>query len=617
MKMVDFAINNYKSLLKVEVELGDYTVFVGANGAGKTNISELLYLFFTDFAVVGGAASPMLREESSWHNKEGRRPIDVSIRIELSGEELQGLLTEDVATKIMEKRGAGTAQLAVHRQIAKPGEPWRTKNLTICDIPFVKEDQVVAAEELSKVFGGEPAMFTMKPAKAYLFDPGADQSNLVGPRLIVVGDTAFHMGDASDELVRSGQVPFEKVDGVSHTEWASQQGLTLVERPPSEEDLWVRETSLVPAKALQEMQSRIESKVRGRLTLIPATRDELVPPGTHGPFVSRSGIINPLSSLPATDERKWHKIRTIIESLVSAERLDPTPELCTWEGALRLSIAMIGGGEQEIIGLIWHIISNPETILVIEEPESHLHYDLSKKLFRLLVEESKERQVLVLTHSEQFADFSQLDNNWIVAKKGIKTEVKKCKAKKDLIEAFDLLGATPADRGFANKVLFVAGETELDVLPIWVETIGANVEEVRIEVLAGERDRRKVKVIQDYTKDTQTKVFLMVDHHASDEVKQALSEGRRLILEGTIEDCYPVSILLDVLNGLYGLKLTEEDIDPDKPRVEEIQRILKEKRGISKKNTFWKPPVGRQVAKRMSREDIPEYVREFMEKILA
>ena len=110
-------------------------------------------------------------------------------------------------------------------------------------------------------------------------------------------------------------------------------------------------------------------------------------------------------------------------------------------------------------------------------------------------------------------------------------------------------------------------------------------------------------------------MFLMVDSHASNEVKQAVDKDHRLILEGTIEACYPIQILIYVLNENFGLKLTEADIDSERPRVEEIKKILHEKLGVPKTKTVWKRPIGKEVAERMSKDDIPTEVKDFIMKV--
>ena len=177
------------------------------------------------------------------------------------------------------------------------------------------------------------------------------------------------------------------------------------------------------------------------------------------------------------------------------------------------------------------------------------------------------------------------------------------------------MGAEPSDRGYPNKILFVAGETEEGVLPVWAGKLRVNIDKVKIEPLEGEYDQRKIKIINKYISDAQTTVFLMVDSHAKEEVKQTVDEDHRIIIEGTTEDYYPISILVQVLNRRFDLTLTEDDIDPQKPRVEEIKKVLKEKRGIPRKNDFWKRSIGKEVAKLMSEADIPQEIKDFIRKV--
>jgi predicted ATPase len=52
-----FSVESFKSLEKVEVELGSVNVFVGANGSGKSNLLEAI-------GVLGAAAFGRVDDES-------------------------------------------------------------------------------------------------------------------------------------------------------------------------------------------------------------------------------------------------------------------------------------------------------------------------------------------------------------------------------------------------------------------------------------------------------------------------------------------------------------------------------------------------------------------------
>ncbi len=367
-------------------------------------------------------------------------------------------------------------------------------------------------------------------------------------------------------------------------------------------------------QTLEHVQNKITDRIKGKLKLIPATRNERIEPGERSSFLNASIIINPLTSLHASNDEAWYDVSATIEELIG-QRLDSVPALSTWEKNLRLPIQLIGGGQQEIVGLLYQIHSASEPIIAIEEPETHLHHNLSRELFKLLNKMATNKQLIVATHSEYFAEISEASKTWFLGKKAKEAKPQEIKTEKELQEAFGLLGAEPSDRGYPNKILFVAGETEEGVLPVWAERLGVDIRKIRIEALEGEYDKRKIKIINDYVKETQTTVFLMVDSHASDKVKQTVDEEHRFVLEGTIEDFYPILILIHVLSENLGLELVEGDINPDKPRVEEIQRLLNEKSGIPKTKTWWKRSIGKEVANRMSEDDIPREIKGFLMKV--
>ncbi len=615
MNLVEFTVKNYKSLREVKVDFGNYTTLIGENGSGKTSMLEALYLFFKDFSIVGGSPSPILQEDTSWHNK--KVPLEFIAKIVLDEEECRDIFPEDMLDKVIEKYRDSYKELTIHRQITKPEAPWETVQINIAKVPLVKNNSVVSPEELNKSIGKVATKRPTGKVKAFLFDPNANQSNLIGNRLVVLNKIAYHMDDYTDSLVREGQIPFKQLPGEDYKVWAANQEFDLVENPPAKEDVDAflgREVSLVTSETLQYVQNRITEKIKGKLKLIPATRDERVEPGERSSFLNTSTIIEPLKNLNSTDFGAWYEIETAVEKL-TGQRLDSVPVLSTRERNLRLPIQLIGGGQQEAISLVYQVHTADEPIIAVEEPETHLHHNLSRGVSKLLKEWATKKQIIVATHSEYFVKMSEAGKNWFLEKKAKEAKAKEIKTEKELQEAFGLLGAEPSDRGYPNKILFVAGETEEGVLPIWAERLEVDIKKVRIEVLEGEYDKRKINIISDYIKQAQTTVFLIVDSHASDKVKQSVDEEHRLILEGTIEDCYPTPILIHVLNENFGLELTENDINQKERMVKEIQRLLNEKLKIPKARTFWKRPIGQEVAKRMSEDDIPKEIKDLIMKV--
>lgn len=69
----------------------------------------------------------------------------------------------------------------------------------------------------------------------------------------------------------------------------------------------------------------------------------------------------------------------------------------------------LGDGVGSVFRIIAHV-QQSKTPLVIDEPELSLQPDAQKKLLRVIAEESKDRQILIATHSPYFIDFDHFGN---------------------------------------------------------------------------------------------------------------------------------------------------------------------------------------------------------------
>lgn len=61
--------------------------------------------------------------------------------------------------------------------------------------------------------------------------------------------------------------------------------------------------------------------------------------------------------------------------------------------------------------------SSINTPILIDEPEKSLHPSLQRKLLKLLLEYSKDRQVIITTHSPYFVDWKNIVNNGMIVKR--------------------------------------------------------------------------------------------------------------------------------------------------------------------------------------------------------
>ncbi len=211
MNLVEFTVKNYKSLRHVKLDFGNYTALLGENGSGKTSALEALYLFFKDFNAVGGTPSTILHEPNSWYDR--KLELEFGAKILLDEEECKDMFPEGLLDKVTEGYVGADNEFTILRRISRPGEPWETVYIRFGKVSLVKDNVVVPTEELIKAVSKVALKRTPNEFKAFLFDPSADQSNLIGDRFIVLDDTAYAMDDYTDGLVREGKIPFDHLPG--------------------------------------------------------------------------------------------------------------------------------------------------------------------------------------------------------------------------------------------------------------------------------------------------------------------------------------------------------------------------------------------------------------------
>lgn len=137
---------------------------------------------------------------------------------------------------------------------------------------------------------------------------------------------------------------------------------------------------------------------------------------------------------------------------------------------LEIEIDTISSGEREIINFIFGLFLEElnDGIVIIDEPELHLHPNWQKKLIRILKEETanKNIQIIFVTHSSSFISYNILNNIYRIYKeKGFS----KCVRISNLLQNGDdsfrkslsVINATNNEKiFFANSVILVEGITD-------------------------------------------------------------------------------------------------------------------------------------------------------------
>src|SRR5208282_3018444 len=111
-------------------------------------------------------------------------------------------------------------------------------------------------------------------------------------------------------------------------------------------------------------------------------------------------------------------------------------------------------------------LKSPKLVL-IEEPESHLHPGLARVMANYLRRKSQEVQAFVTTHSTEFVDTASFENAYLVSRGADKKTV--C----DSLSATDASLRIPTELGLRlstvfmyERLIFVEGATDETILSI-------------------------------------------------------------------------------------------------------------------------------------------------------
>jgi energy-coupling factor transporter ATP-binding protein EcfA2 len=109
------------------------------------------------------------------------------------------------------------------------------------------------------------------------------------------------------------------------------------------------------------------------------------------------------------DTTVWKNVAKQIESLFGAKLLDPEyiPErseivMRYEERGTRLDLSSAGRGLQQTLLLLAYLYANPNTVLLLDEPDAHLETLRQREIYRLLtsISDQQNSQIIAASHSE-------------------------------------------------------------------------------------------------------------------------------------------------------------------------------------------------------------------------
>ncbi|MFZ2420090.1 MAG: ATP-binding protein, partial [Anaerolineae bacterium] len=215
----------------------------------------------------------------------------------------------------------------------------------------------------------------------------------------------------------------------------------------------------------------------------PGMRDRLIGQGRPGEIVR-----NLLWDLwRQADEKPWMALVKDIEDLFGYTLLPPIysatrqayivcedrPRTKGDAPAPKLDIASAGSGFHQVLLLLAFFYVQPATILLLDEPDAHLHFILQREVFgRLRAVASQRRcQLIVATHAEALLDDTEPTGILSFFKKPHRLQTRR--QVQDLRSALHRLSSTDLLRAdHVGAVLYLEDDSDARLLREWASVLG-------------------------------------------------------------------------------------------------------------------------------------------------
>lgn len=179
-------------------------------------------------------------------------------------------------------------------------------------------------------------------------------------------------------------------------------------------------------------------------------------------------------------ETAWAELYHSIQNLFGYELLPPdaagayiVAEYRAGQDGPEFDISSGGSGFQQVLMLLTFLNIRPATVLLLDEPDAHLHVILQDSIYGELraVAERQRSQLVIATHSEVIIDSVDPRELWVVLQSA--RPLAEDAEKSSLIKSLRVLSNTDIMLAReAEGILYLEGHTDLDILRAWAEALG-------------------------------------------------------------------------------------------------------------------------------------------------
>ena len=190
-------------------------------------------------------------------------------------------------------------------------------------------------------------------------------------------------------------------------------------------------------------------------------------------------ILRNLLVTVSQDTLKWNKLREVVKSFFGYELLPPS---ATAEIRARYQhtkhdqsydLSSAASGFLQVLMIYASLLYDKVSVILIDEPDAHLHTLLQQKIYRDLREYARQHgiQLIIATHSEEIIEKAAKEEALhILTGEG---ELRKISDRNKVKGMLRLIENTKITLALTEPgILYVEGETDIDILREWARILG-------------------------------------------------------------------------------------------------------------------------------------------------
>ncbi|NER05210.1 MAG: AAA family ATPase, partial [Okeania sp. SIO3C4] len=507
MRLHSVKIKRLRSIEEVELkDCGDFNVLIGKNNSGKSSILLAINTFFKcikDGNII--TLNPTIEKEIDFFNKETNSPIEIIIVFGLDRDDKDVLINEIIHTAPQMKNAVGNIEFAQQLLITlKIAPPPRTYSLVT----------------------------QMKLVNNYMNDINLDQGSFI---LTIDDSAAKELYNKS--LKYSQQVKdTKKLDRITSKidmsprllrDWKSEDDIpisyffrdffvgnqinsdivseieNIYEESQSYEQ-FIKSTKAIADRIKEEAKKNLEKPLLNKIDTF--TGEENLIPNYAKHILERvsklkvTHLIEQRQSIGKEDaerllllkmrrggEQNLSNIKDTVLSLLGVKIDAFQAEFKTLEKAELNAeldvddflVEVNGSGIREALRLVLDFEFEQPNILLIEEPEIHLHPALEISMMRYLKRISSRCQIILTTHSTNFLDTGEMQNVYLVSKPD-STQIQKLDIQEAETKIPQELGIRLSSLFMFDRLVFVEGKSDEDVIREWASKLGVNFSQANV-----------------------------------------------------------------------------------------------------------------------------------------